>query len=187
MHDDLLGAIASLRATRRFAPTPVDAVEVDRILEAARWTGSARNRQPWRVVAVDDPERLEALSRLGAYAQFVRGAPLALLLAIDRERGGADAEFDAGRLAQSIMLAAHALGLGSCPATVFPSENVAAATALAGLAAPWGVRTLVAVGHPDPGPPPPGRPAIPRGRMPLARLRGAGGDPGSWSPFRDEP
>lgn len=172
MHHDLLGAIASLRATRRFAPTPVDAAHVDRILEAARWTGSARNRQPWRVVAVDDPARLEALSRLGAYAQFVRGAPLALLLAIDRDRGGADAEFDAGRLAQSIMLAAHALGLGSCPATVFPWDNVAAATALAGLAAPWGVRTLVAVGHPDAGPPPSGRPAIPLGRMPLARLRG---------------
>ena len=113
------------------------------------------------------------LSRLGAYAQFVRGAPLALLLAVDRESGGADAEFDAGRLAQSVMLAAHGLGLGSCPATIFPAANVAAATTLAGLSPPWGVRTMIAIGHPDPAPPPPGRPAIPRGRMPVERLRGA--------------
>jgi nitroreductase len=170
---DLLAAVASLRATRRFAPRPVATAEVDRILKAARWTGSARNRQPWRLVAVDEPGRLEELSRLGAYAQFVRGAPLALLLAVDREAGGADAEFDAGRLAQSVMLCAQALGLGSCPATVFPEANVAAATALAGLSAPWGVRTIIALGHPDPAPPPPGRPAIPRGRMPVDRLRGA--------------
>jgi nitroreductase len=149
--------------------------DLDRILEAARWTGSARNRQPWRLVVLDDPARLDALSRLGAYAQFLRGAPMALLIAIDRDAGGADAEFDAGRLAQSVMLAAHALGLGSCPATIFPAANIRAATALAGLSAPWGVRTAIAVGHPDPHPPPPGRPAIPRGRMPVERLRGAEG------------
>ncbi len=177
---DLLDAVASLRATRRFLPRPVAAEDVDRILEAARWTGSARNRQPWRLPVVDDPARLDALSRLGAYAQFVRGAPLALLVAVDREAGGADAEFDAGRLAQSVMLCAHALSLGSCPATVFPEANVAAATALAGLSPPWGVRTLIAIGHPDTAPPPPGRPAIPRGRMPADRVRGtrASDDPG---------
>ena len=83
--EDLLDAVASLRATRRFAPRPVAPQDVDRILEAARWTGSARNRQPWRLVVVDEPSRLDELSRLGAYAQFVRGAPLALLIAIDRE------------------------------------------------------------------------------------------------------
>ena len=176
--DDLLAAVASLRATRRFTARPVAPADLERILEAARWTGSARNRQPWRLVAVNAPADLDALSRLGAYAQFVRGAPLVLLIAIDRAAGGADAEFDAGRLAQSVMLAAHALGLGSCPATVFPARNVAAATALAGLGDPWGVRTMIAVGHPDPTPPPPGRPAIPRGRMPVERLRGGPEPPG---------
>ncbi len=169
--DDLLRTIASLRATRRFTARAVDPGDVDRILEVARWTGSARNRQPWRLITLESPGRLMALSRLGAYALHVRGCPLAVLVAIDRERGGADAEFDAGRLAQNVMLAAHALGLGSCPVTLFPEENIAAATALAGLAAPWSVRTAIALGHPDTSPGPPGRPAIPRGRMSPERLR----------------
>lgn len=170
--DDLLRTLASLRATRRFTSQPVDPATVDRIMEVARWTGSARNRQPWRLVTVDTPDRLEALSRLGAYAQHLRGCPLAVLIAIDRDSGGADAEFDAGRLAQSVMLAAHALGLGSCPVTLFPEANVHAATALAGLSAPWAVRTAIALGHPDRTPRPPGRSAIPLGRMSPERLRG---------------
>ena len=170
--DDPLRTLASLRATRRFAPRPVDPADLERIMEVARWTGSARNRQPWRLIAVDDPTRLAELSRLGAYAQHLHGCPLAVLLAIDRQAGGADAEFDAGRLAQNVMLAAHALGLGSCPVTLFPEANVAAATALAGLGPPWSVRTAIALGHPDRGPGPVGRPAIPLGRMSPERFRG---------------
>lgn len=165
-----LETMASLRATRWFAPRPVDEGDLERVLEAARWTGSARNRQPWRFVVAREPALLEALAGLGAYARHLAGAPLAILLAIDRQAGGADAEFDAGRVAQSIMLAAHALGLGSCPATLFPEANAARATALAGLAPPWRVRTAIALGHPAPRPPG-GRLAVPRGRLPLAALR----------------
>jgi len=110
--DDLLRALASLCATRRFSSRPIDPADIDRIMEVARWTGSARNRQPWRLITLETSSELTALSRLGAYAQHVRDCPLAVLIAIDRESGGADAEFDAGRLVQNVMLAAHAPGLG---------------------------------------------------------------------------
>jgi nitroreductase len=173
--------VAGLRATRRFLPRPVAPEDLARIAEAVRWTGSARNRQPWRLVAVDEPALLAELARLGAFAGWIAGAPLALLLALDHERGGADAELDGGRLAQSVMLAAGALGLGTCPVTLFPAANAERATALAGLAPPWRARTAIAVGHPDPSPPPPGRPAIPRGRMSaeelVVRSPGAGSPP----------
>jgi nitroreductase len=96
---------------------------------------------------------------------------VALLLAVDTAAGGADAEFDAGRLAQTLMLAAAAVGLGTCPVTFFPDGNVARATAIAGLAPPWRVRTGIAVGHPAPPAPRAGRPAIPTGRRPLSELR----------------
>jgi len=173
--DHLLRALASLRATRRFTSRPVDPADIDRIMDVARWTGSARNRQPWRLITLETPSDLTALSRLGAYALHVRDCPLAVLIAIDRERGGADAEFDAGRLAQNVLLAAQALGLGSCPVTVFPAANFEAATALAGLSPPWAVRTAIALGHPDPSPGPTGRPAIPLGRMSPEQLRSRSG------------
>ncbi|MFC5835175.1 nitroreductase family protein [Nonomuraea insulae] len=160
--------ITSLRATRHFTAAPVTRDQVTAVLEAARWAGSARNRQPWRFVVVRDRGLLRELSLLGAYAGHLAGAPVAILLAVDATLSTEDAEFDAGRAAQNLMLAAHVLGMGSCPASFYPAANAGRATARAGLREPWRIRTAISLGHPAP--PPEGTSAIPRGRLPLADL-----------------
>jgi len=160
--DVVLDAGRSLRATRTFTSEPISDVDLRRIVDAARWTGSARNRQPWRLVAVRDESQRHLLSNLGAYATHVVQAPVVLLLAID-ETSGEDAEFDAGRFAQGLMLAAAALGIASCPVTFFPRVNVDEATRLSGLEEPWRVRWAIALGHA--GTPVAGRSVLPRGRL----------------------
>lgn len=140
------------------------------MIEAARWTGSARNRQPWRFVIARDPALRLALSRLGAYARHLEGAPLVIGLAVD-EDSGADADFDVGRAAQVLMSAAGELGYGSCPATLFPDANVTEAGRLVGLSAPWRLRWALSVGVPaDEDTGPPGTRAIPSGRLPAEAL-----------------
>ncbi|MBO2446781.1 nitroreductase family protein [Actinomadura barringtoniae] len=166
--DPVLKALGALRATRWFTGEPVADEALHAILEAARWTGSARNRQPWRFVVVRDRALLTGLSRLGAYAGHLAQAPLAVLLAVNAQDSRDDAEFDAGRAAQTIMLAAHAFGLGSCPASFFPADNVERAGHLVGVGAPWRIRTGLSVGHPAPAPL--GRSAIPTGRLALDEL-----------------
>jgi len=175
--EELLAALRSLRATRFFSNAPVDDALVDELIDVARWTGSARNRQPWRVVVVRDAAVRAELAGLGAYAAHLGGAPVVLLLAADLDAGGRDAELDLGRFAQTLMLAAHARGLGSCPATFFPDENVERAARLVGLTPPLRARTAIGLGWPAPASHPRGaRSAIPRGRLPLdaIRLRGPG-------------
>jgi nitroreductase len=139
------------RATPRFLADPVPAEHVAAMIEAARWTGSARNRQPWRFVVVRDAVLRAELSRLGAYAQHLAGAPLVVGLAVD-ESSGADAHFDMGRAAQVLMSAAADLGYGTCPATLFPDSNVAAAGCLVGMEPPWMIRWALSVGRPAPAP-----------------------------------
>ncbi|MFB4315905.1 nitroreductase family protein [Actinomadura sp. 21ATH] len=166
--EPLRAPVSSLRATRWFDDRPVPAAEIVRVLEAARWTGSARNRQPWRFVVVQDRSLLRELSLLGGYAAHLAAAPVAVVLAVDHAAGGQDAEFDAGRVAQSLMLAAHGLGLGSCPASFFPAANAERAARLCGVRPPWKVRTAISLGYPAPAPR--GRSAIPSGRLPLDGL-----------------
>lgn len=154
------------RATRRFRADTVPDDHVAAMIEAARWTGSARNRQPWRFVIARDPALRLALSRLGAYAQHLAGAPLVIGLAVD-EASGSDAHFDAGRAAQVLMGAAGELGYGSCPATLFPDANVTEAGRLVGLGAPWRLRWAIAMGLPaDATGARSGTRAIPSGRLP---------------------
>jgi nitroreductase len=170
MDDPVIAAVAGLRATRAFSTEPLDDPTLLRVLDAARWTGSARNRQPWRLVLVRDRGLRERLAALGAYAAPLVAAPAAVLLAGDLRTGGADLDFDLGRLAQSLMLAAHAVGLGSCPVTFFPDANVERARTLARLDERWRIRTAVALGRPASPAAPTGRRVIPSGRRPLAEI-----------------
>lgn len=158
------------RATRHFRPEAVPDGALDEALEAARWTGSARNRQPWRFIVVRHAALRAELSRCGAYAQHLAGAPVVVALAADAD-AGADTDFDVGRAAQSIMHAAGRHGLASCPATLFPEHNVERAGRLLDVDPPWRVRWAISLGWPAPSPTGGGRPAIPAGRLPSETVR----------------
>jgi nitroreductase len=52
---DTFLAIVSKRDTRRYSERRIPGETIERILEAGRLAGSARNRQPWRFLAVVTP------------------------------------------------------------------------------------------------------------------------------------
>lgn len=158
----------ALRSTRRFLPRPVEADRLEQLIEVARWTGSARNRQPWRFIALADPGRQRRLGELGAYAQHLATAPLVLVL-LSEDNGRLDTEFDVGRVSQTIALAAHELGLGSCLATLHPADRVDAAARLLGAPPGWLPRHAMSVGYPAP-PALLGPSAVPTGRLAVGEL-----------------
>ena len=113
-------AVASKRDERRYADRPLPQDVVRRILDAGRLSGSAKNRQPWRFLLVEDTGRQEQLAEAVYAPGNVRGA--ALVLAI------AGSGFDLGRCAQNMMLAAWNEGVVSCPNGI--KDAAAAARAL---------------------------------------------------------
>jgi nitroreductase len=138
---DTYQSILGLRAIRDFKDEPLSAKDLDNILEAARWTGSSKNRQGWSFVVITDRDRLEGLAAHGDFTQPVRDSATTVVLV--QEPGGN--MFDIGRTAQNIMLAADALGVASCPITLHRSDD-----ARAFIGAPEGtvVRYAVALGYP---------------------------------------
>lgn len=136
-------AILSLRAIRDFEDRPVSDEHLDAVLEAARWTGSSKNTQNWAFIVVDDPDQKEALCAAGDFMTPVRNAPMAICL-VENPDGY---EFDTGRLAQNIMLAADSLGLATCPVTLHRDEVAADVLNL-----PSGYRSRygIAIGYPAP-------------------------------------
>ncbi len=133
-----------LRAVRRFAPQPLPQRVLDDVIEAARWTGSSKNSQPWELVVVRDRERLRVLATLGRFAGHLAGAAAGIVLVMESPATA----FDAGRLAQQLMLAAWAHGVGSCIASIFPEENESRAKTLLGVPAERWVRTAISLGYP---------------------------------------
>ena len=60
-YESLIKLIRERRSTRRFRPDPVPDGYVDKILEAARWSMSGANSQPWEFVVVRDAKMREQL------------------------------------------------------------------------------------------------------------------------------
>lgn len=51
---DRIDFLHGLRAVQHFRPEPAPPAVIDDILEVARWSGSASNRQPWELVVIRD-------------------------------------------------------------------------------------------------------------------------------------
>ena len=151
--------ILRLRAIRHFADRPVTDDELEPVLEAARWTGSAKNLQNWSWIVLRDPAQRETVAACGDSTDPIRNAPVTVVLV--QERDGY--EFDTGRLAQNLMLAADALGLASVPITLHRDADAAEVLGL-----PAGVRAryAVALGHRGPAAAPSRR----GGRKPMSDL-----------------
>ena len=118
-------AIDSLRVVRRFADRALDPVALARILNAGRRAGSSKNQQRWAFVVCRDREHLRELSTVGPFAGHLAGAAVAVALVTPNPRAeGAplSIEFDIGRAAQNMVLAAWELGIGSVPATVYDHD-----------------------------------------------------------------
>ncbi|MCA6214170.1 NAD(P)H nitroreductase [Thermococcus bergensis] len=101
------------RSIRCFQDKKVPEEYVKKILEAAFYSPSSRNRRPWHFIVVDEEELIKKLSKTRKALEFLETAPLAIVVCGDKEISSAWV-FDVSIAAEHIQLAATALGLGAC-------------------------------------------------------------------------
>ncbi len=121
---EVFQAVASKRDERRYTPGRELAPElVERILDAGRLAGSARNRQPWRFVVVEGSDNLAALAEAVFEPKNVASAGLVIAIVTAGGKGA----LDVGRAAQNMMLTAWDEGVLSTPNGIADGERAAAA------------------------------------------------------------
>lgn len=143
---DTWATIRTKRAVRDYDARPVPEAIVQRVLEAGRRTGSARNLQPWRFILVREPANKRALSRCGRFAAHLADAAFVVIICTEAGRGRWSA-FDAGRAAQNMMLAAWDQGVGSCPVSLHDEEK---ARQHLGVPQDYEIQIAIAFGYPSP-------------------------------------
>lgn len=118
-------AIVTRRSRRKYADGDVSQEQIKLLLEAGMSAPSARNTQPWHFIIVTEREALNAMAEVIPYGKMLRDAPLGIVVCGDRslqERDGYLVQ-DCSAATQNILLAAHALGLGSVWLGVYPRED----------------------------------------------------------------
>ncbi len=105
---------------RAFADKPVEPQKIRRMLEAARWTMSSYNEQPWRYVIAtkDDPEAYDALLNclIDGNQEWARLAPVLMMSFVKTtfDRNDEDnrcAEHDVGAASAALTFQATSMGL----------------------------------------------------------------------------
>ena len=157
----LKDVITTRRSVRQFTETKVDVDRLASLVGLGMWAPTGGNAQTWRFVIVTNEPTVRAIHAVSPGI----GLPPPAILAIcqDRKRaeelGGAMgrdqcAPMDTAMAAQTIMLAAHAEGLGTCAVLSFHPGAVQKILSLPEEVVP---QLLITVGHPANVPPPPPR------------------------------
>lgn len=109
--------ILTRRSCKKYKPDMVSDEDIRTIVDAGLAAPTGRNRQASIMLVVKDKERRDALSRanarvLGAEVDPFYGAPVVIVVLAKKEVN--TYIYDGSVTAENILLAAHALGLGSC-------------------------------------------------------------------------
>lgn len=151
---DAIQAIKTRISTRQFSDRIISDADLHTILEAGMSGPSAVNARPWSFIVVRDKEMLNRMADCnGRAAEPLRGADAGILVCGDLERAFKGAPdywvVDGSIAAQNMILAAHAMGIGSVWLGTWPQENkVAAQKEL--FALPEGIvpHSIIAFGYP---------------------------------------
>ncbi len=108
---ELFEAIRTRRSIRNYKNDPVDRELVERVVDAGRQAATGGNRQPWEFYIVTDPARRGELAVMGGSGRWIAQSPVCIVIFT---QGGLTPEADCAAAAQNMLLAAHALGLGTC-------------------------------------------------------------------------
>ena len=150
MSETVLNNIRTRRVVREMSDEPVSREQVETILDAARWAPSGGNLRPIRYIVVED-EETRRLIRLVAPGMFQK-APVLVLLCLNAEvmlehslpPSDRALLIDVGTAAQTMMLAAHGIGLASGPVTSYSKEAI---SVILNLPESYSPEMFICIGH----------------------------------------
>ncbi len=148
--NEVLRNIKTRRVEREMSDEAVEREQIEAILEAARWAPSGGNLRPNRYIVIEDAETRRLL-RLVAPGMFQR-APVLILICTNWQvvaqhhlpKHDRALLIDIGTAAQTMLLAAHALGLAAGPVTSYSKEAV---RIILNLPAQYSPEMFICIGH----------------------------------------
>ncbi|MDR2613274.1 MAG: nitroreductase family protein [Deltaproteobacteria bacterium] len=156
---DFLELAARRQSCRNFLDKPVEHEKLVRCIEAARLSPSACNSQPWKVIAVEDPDKVrqvaEATMQLGINKYFEKARAFFVVLEEPGELmakiavlvdSQVFAKGDLGGFVLSLCLEAESLGIGTCIIGLYDRPKL---RELLGIPAWQSIFTVIAVGYPS--------------------------------------
>jgi len=148
---DVLQAIKERRSIRQYSQEPISEDQLNQILEAGRWAPSRGNSQPWKFIVLDDEQIRKELAEVIPTGKFFAQATQGIAVVVD-PKASKHPEQEGAAAIQNILLAAHALGLGTCWISVRGTDWAETAAKVLGIPDEEWLISVVSIGYPGEAP-----------------------------------
>ena len=144
---DVLEATKSRRSVRKYTQEPIAEEQVNQVLDAGRWAPSRGNSQPWKFIVLKDAQTRRDLAEVIPTGKFLGEAPQGIAVVVN-PKSSKHPEQEGAAAVQNMLLAAHALGLGTCWISVCGTEWAEKAAQVLGIPGEEWLISIVSIGHP---------------------------------------
>ena len=156
-----LDLVKKRKSVRAFSSKPVPREVLDRCFEAARFSPSACNSQPWSFIIVENKELIDkfvqkAFSGIYSMNEFVKTAPVLVVVITEQSnyiarlggflRGVKYSLIDIGIACEHFVLQAREEGLGTCWLGWFNEKGV---KKILGLGRDKNIDVIISAGYPE--------------------------------------
>lgn len=151
---DFKETVFTRKSIRSFLEKEIPQEALNNMLEAARLAPSTQNRQPWRFIVIQNPDKIKQMSvncgLIGLANFFVRSAPCVIIACADTDKdikiNGQDYYLvDTAIAFHQLILTAWSYGIGSCWLGAFSEKKL---KAWLDLPQSWRIVALSPFGYP---------------------------------------
>jgi nitroreductase len=142
---EALEALCTRRSVRRFRSDSVERSQIEKIVDAGRLAATANNLQPWEFVVVLDEATRKKIAGITDYGKFISQSPACIVTFCKETKYYLE---DGSAATQNMLVAARALGLGSCWVAGDKKAYAEEIRILLGFPEGYKLISLVAIGHP---------------------------------------
>jgi len=151
----MLELLKKRRSIRKYKENRLEKEKVDKLIKAALFSPSSKNRRPWEFIIVDDKDLLNKLSQSKQHgAGFLKNAALGIIVLADPEQ--CDVWIEDTSIASIILhLTAASLNLGSCWIQLRERWHNSSVTAeeyvrkVLNIPEKYKVESIIAIGYPN--------------------------------------
>jgi nitroreductase len=151
---DAIEALKTRRSVRAYEDKPVPHDVIEAIVDAGRLAPSANNIQPWEFIVVTEVESRKKIAGLTDYGKFIAEAGACVAVFARDVKHYLE---DGSAAAENILVAAHALGLGTCWVAGYKKAYAEPVRDLLGVPAGHMLVALISLGYPAERPEPHGK------------------------------
>lgn len=149
---ETLEAIKKRRSVRQFKDLTVEKEKIEQIIDCARLAPSANNFQPWEFIVVTDSTQRKEIANTTDYGRFIAQSPVCIAVFCRNTHFYLE---DGCAATENILIAARALGLGSCWIAGDKTPYASQVAKIVGVPANYHLVSLIALGYPEVEPSPP--------------------------------